>query len=471
MATHASPQKVRRSTITGYACIIAALILVVLVTAWGAWRDVSDVRRTVLAGEIARLRSHAQRTVGRIENYLEERPGDPGITSLSEATWLRAFWRRVVPRERQRMYAALVTDEGVVVMHSDPTQRGQRLGARWFERTVPEAGDDVVETRSAVLTGGQLAYDIRVPVEVNEVEIAAYHSGFDAAWLEETVAGRQYGLYGRWFLMGGLITAIVLAAGVSLFHLARRTAALQHALGMARTQQLAELGRLAGALAHEVRNPLNALRLNLHAVSRFVHHDDGKMSHDEATHILHESNEEIGRLETLIRSILDYARPDDGRLVDVDLAPELVATVDFIGQLVQRDSVTIKTELPDDPIIVHMDRDRFRQLALNLLNNAREAADRGGEVLVLLRSLDGWAELSVTDSGPGVPDNQRERVFEPFYTTKARGCGLGLALVKRFAEEVGGVVTCESGPDHGARFRVCLPVAQRKPATRKEEVS
>jgi len=456
---HLTPEtRLKRSTSAGYLCIAAALGLALLVTGWGAWRDLSDVRYATLTTEIGRLRSHAIRTVGRIENFLEDRPADRDLASLGEAAGLVEFWKRVVPRERQRLYAALVSNDGTIVMHSDPSHSGKRLERRWFDRAVAQAGDDVVLTQSAVLASGELAYDIRIPVEVSGSEIGAYHSGFDAAWFEETVAIRRSALYGRWLLMGTMIAAIVLAAGISLFHLARRTVALQQALAMAHTQQLAELGRLAGALAHEVRNPLNAIRLNLHSVRRYIA-DASTMSPEEMASLVEESNEEIERLEGLVRSILGYARPDHARVEDVDLRCELDASIEFIRQLVERDGITIRTHFPSDAVIVRMDRDRFRQLVLNLLINAREAVGRDGEISVRLHTREGWADLSVIDFGPGIPVDQRDRIFEPFYTTKERGCGLGLALVRRFVEEAGGTVTCEDNSGRGARFRICLPVA------------
>jgi signal transduction histidine kinase len=453
-----SSGRVRRSTVAGYLCIAAALALALLVTGWGAWRDLSDVRRATLTSEIGRLRSHAIRTVGRIENFLEAQPAERDLASLGEAAWLGEFWRRVVPRERQRLYAALVSSDGTIVMHSDATHAGKRLERRWFDRAVALVGDDVVLTQSAVLASSEPAYDIRIPIEVGGREIGAYHSGFDAAWLEEVVTARRRVLYVRWGVMGTLIAAIILAASFSLFHLARRTAALQQALGMAHTQQLAELGRLAGALAHEVRNPLNAFRLNLHSMDRYVH-DDGRISRKEMAAVVRESKEEIERLESLVKSMLGYARPDEARVEEVDLHHELEAVLDFIRQLVERDDITIRTEFADEAPVVRMDRDRFRQLILNLLNNAREAAGRNGEISVVLCEREGWADLRVIDSGPGVPRDQHDRIFEPFYTTKDRGCGLGLALVKRFTEEAGGVVTCEGTGGCGGRFRVCLPLA------------
>jgi len=465
-----SAKGMKSAAAAGYVCIVAALVLVVLVTAWGAWKDIADVRRTILTNELGRLRSHATRTVGRIERFLEAESNERDIASLADVDWLRNFWRRVVPRERQRMYAALVADDGTIVMHSDPSQQHRKLVTRWFERTLPEGGDDVVVTRDEVLSDGQLAYDVRVPVEVNGKDFGAYHSGFDAAWLDEAVATRRQALYGRWALLGALIAAIVLGAGISLFHMARRTAALQQALGMARTQQLAELGRLAGALAHEIRNPLNALRLNLHTVARVVE-GNAKMPREDMANILEESNEEIQRLEGLVRSILGYARPDQAREEDIDLTREVDATLDFMRKLMERDNISIRSQLSDLPVLVRMDRNRFRQVVLNLLNNARDATGPKGHISVNLAQHEGWTDLSIGDSGPGVPPNQQDNIFEPFFTTKDRGCGLGLTLVKRFVEEAGGVVAYESNGERGARFRICLPIASQSPHRSEETTS
>jgi two-component system, sporulation sensor kinase D len=114
-------------------------------------------------------------------------------------------------------------------------------------------------------------------------------------------------------------------------------------------------------------------------------------------------------------------------------------------------------EMPDTPAVIHIDRDRLRQVMLNLLNNAQDAVRSGGTISLVLTSEDGYADLSVSDTGPGIPPEDHERVFEPFYTTKDQGCGLGLALVKRFTEEAGGTATCEASEGRGARFRVRLP--------------
>jgi signal transduction histidine kinase len=454
----ATKTKARHAAIAGYLCLLLTLILVLLISAWGAWRDLSEGRKAFLGAEIARLHSHAKRTVGRIESYLEDRQEQPELAKVRDAEWLRDFWRQVVPRERQRLYAALVDANGAVIMHSDPSRRGKSLEPRWFEQPLPGIGDDVVKTRSTTLASGQLAYDIRVPIDAHGKEVGAYHSGFDADWLENAFAAHERTVYTRWLLVGGLLVLVVLGAGVSLFRLAGRTARLTQALSMARTQQFAELGRLAGALAHEIRNPLNAIRLNLHALARYMR-DQDSMSEGDVSQMMQESNIEIERLESLIRSILGYTRPDEARAEDVDLRQELQATVNFLRQLLDRSGIGIRVETPDTPVIICIDRDRLRQMMLNLLNNAQDAVGKGGEISVALSRRDGWADITVADTGPGIPPEDSERVFEPFYTTKDKGCGLGLALVKRYAQEGGGTVTCDADGEPGGRFRIRLPEA------------
>jgi two-component system nitrogen regulation sensor histidine kinase NtrY len=119
-----------------------------------------------------------------------------------------------------------------------------------------------------------------------------------------------------------------------------------------------------------------------------------------------------------------------------------------------RDRIAVAMRLPAKPIFVRIDRHRFRQIAINLLNNAREAAGPGGQIDVeVLRRRD-RVEIVVADNGRGLPAAERQRIFDPFYSTKDLGAGLGLSLVKRFVEEAGGTVVCEDNQPSGACFRI-----------------
>jgi hypothetical protein len=145
-----------RSTAAAVLSIGVAMLAVLAIGLWGGWRDLSDVRSAFLRAEIGRLRSHGIRTVARLESELESVDNNAGLTSLQDADWLRdtvwlqRFWNRVIPQERQRLYAAIVSTSGDVVMHSDEQLIGLQLEDAWQSNSVPEASesDDVFLTRT-----------------------------------------------------------------------------------------------------------------------------------------------------------------------------------------------------------------------------------------------------------------------------------------------------------------------------------
>lgn len=466
-----------RSTVAATLSIGVAMLAVLAIGLWGAWRDLSDVRSAFLRAEIGRLRSHGIRTVARLESELESDDMVAGLTSLQDTAWLQRFWNRVIPQERQRLYAAVVSTSGDVVMHSDEQLIGLQLEDAWQSDSVPAVSesDDVFLTRSPALSANRPAFDIVIPIEVNGMLAGFYHSGFDQSWFDQQVAARQTVVRQRWILIVGSVFAVVLLAAVSLQRINRRYAALQQAISMARVKQHSDLGRLVGALAHEIRNPLNAIRLNLHAL-RNVLLRKGSLSEDEIQLAVEESNREIDRLSGLMKTMLGYARPDQAVAETVELNSELNSTGEFLMQVIERDRIEFTVNTPEEPVHVVIDPDRLRQTLLNLLNNAREAVGPGGRVSLTLRADDSQAEIIVADNGPGIPPSERNRVFEPFYSTRETGTGLGLALAQRFIEEAGGTVSCDdpnpgnsnsahsnsgssetAGFGAGAVFRVTLP--------------
>jgi signal transduction histidine kinase len=112
-----------------------------------------------------------------------------------------------------------------------------------------------------------------------------------------------------------------------------------------------------------------------------------------------------------------------------------------------------------DGPVARLDRAMVQRVVLNLLLNAVQAMDGAGTATLSCTSTDGWTEIAVTDTGPGIPPDLRERIFEPFYTTKARGSGLGLAIARQVAESHGGTLVVTSGATGGARFVLRLPSA------------
>jgi signal transduction histidine kinase len=210
-------------------------------------------------------------------------------------------------------------------------------------------------------------------------------------------------------------------------------------------------------IAHEIRNPLNAIRLNLHTVGQ-VFRDEAQLSDEEIASMLEEMEGEIERLEALMREMLGFAKTGQKAAGPIDLGDEIQRTLTFLRPNLERQRIAVSLDLPDEPATVAMDAARLRQVLLNLVKNGAEAVGDGGRIEIGVRHVRGQVELTVADDGPGIPAENRERVFVPFFSTKASGTGLGLAVARKFVEEAGGTIACEDSEFHkGSRFRIALP--------------
>lgn len=430
------------------------------------------LRKTLLQAEIDRLRLHAERTVGRIERDLEVRNATD-LNHLGSDEWLRQRLHDDLPQGERRLYAAVVNSSGEVLLHSDPPRRGQRLRRNWYNRILSElhasrsgaetsaesgateVGWEVFVTPSPVLALGGPAYDIRIPIEIGDREVGEYHTGFDVGWFENSIADRQsLFVRNRSLLIGGVLLVVLLGA-TSLYYIATHSITLRRAVDAASLERATEVGKLAAGLAHEIRNPLHAIRLNLHTFRR-AHERQVELPRDEVTALLGQSSREIDRIEQLMQQLVAFATPDEPRRETVNLTTEIEGVVEFLRREMLDKNVEIRTKLPATGVRARLDQGRLRQIMLNLLQNAQQALADGGKVEIELTRRRGRAEISVADNGPGIPEEDCERIFEPFYSTKPDGTGLGLALVKRFVEEVGGTIRCEQNSEGGVTFRIIL---------------
>jgi two-component system sensor histidine kinase PilS (NtrC family) len=222
---------------------------------------------------------------------------------------------------------------------------------------------------------------------------------------------------------------------------------------VARANRLAELGQVAAGLAHELRNPLAA-------VSGCVELLRGAQGlADEDQRVLDIVLRETARLDQLLSRFLEFSRPTPPQKRDADLAVLAAETLDVFTADPAAAGLTIERSLA--PSAVSCDADQLRQVLWNLLSNAAQAmtgAGRGGRLRVSCEPQpDGGALLAVEDDGPGIPAEEQPRIFTPFFTTKAKGTGLGLAVVERIVHAHGGAVAVRSAPGAGARFSVRLP--------------
>ncbi len=221
------------------------------------------------------------------------------------------------------------------------------------------------------------------------------------------------------------------------------------------TEKLAVVGTLASGLAHEVRNPLNSIALQLSLLERRIGRIDNGLA-DEMRDLTGVIREEIRRLDSLVGDFLLFARTRrlETRPTDVD------SLLDEVARLLRPEArsagVTLRRERRGEALPpVPMDAEKMKQVVINLVRNALEAMSGGGVITVESGSVDDRAQITVRDTGPGLPPGID--IFQLFVTTKARGTGLGLPIVQQIVLEHGGEVTASSTPGEGAAFTVTLP--------------
>jgi signal transduction histidine kinase len=256
-------------------------------------------------------------------------------------------------------------------------------------------------------------------------------------------AGALLGAGAAWMMSGRL------RAGDARRHRAQRE-----------EEQASLVGTIASGLAHEIRNPLSTLRMNL----QLLREDwDNPITEREqkGRRKIDVLLRETERLENVLSNFLRFAAGHSLNLQKTDLNALAGELLDFIAPEIDRARIRLRREF--DPALppVNLDPSLFRQALLNLLINARQALAPGGEIVVRTASNGRDVRISVADNGPGIPPENRERVFNLYFSTRPGGTGLGLPMVKKIVEEHGGTVDFQTEPRSGTTFTICL----KKPAS------
>ncbi|PIX23944.1 MAG: histidine kinase [Deltaproteobacteria bacterium CG_4_8_14_3_um_filter_43_13] len=211
------------------------------------------------------------------------------------------------------------------------------------------------------------------------------------------------------------------------------------------TEKLGVLGEMAIEVAHEIRNPLTIVKMLFHSLSI----PDKK----DATII----ENELDRMNRIVTQFLNYARGEKPEQQKMDINQVLENTLLLVEHRLSQQRMKLKkTLLPLPSISCYPEK--TAQLFLNLFLNAIDAMEDGGELEVSSEAIGGFIQVKIKDSGSGIPESIKERIFQPFVTTKAKGLGLGLAIVHRVVEEHRGKIEVDSTPDIGATFTVSLPI-------------
>jgi PAS domain S-box-containing protein len=220
------------------------------------------------------------------------------------------------------------------------------------------------------------------------------------------------------------------------------------------SERLAALGRITAGVAHEVKNPLNSMRLWLENLKELLPDRDG--ASQQAVQVL---DKEIDRLDAVVKRFLDFTRPMDIRLEATQLADLLKDVLEIARPQLLKSSIQLAQLLPIDVPEVYVDRALLKQAVLNLVLNAAEAMPNGGKLTLVLSRRGEMAEISVGDTGKGIPPENRQKIFQLFFTTRPGGSGIGLASTFRIVQLHNGSIDFTSEVGRGTTFRIELPLA------------
>ena len=220
------------------------------------------------------------------------------------------------------------------------------------------------------------------------------------------------------------------------------------------SRRMAAIGRLTSGVGHEVKNPINAIVVHLELLKT-------KLGGSESPALRHLDviDAEIHRLDRVVQTLVDFSRPVELQLREQDLRPVVAEVLALAAEELSTHQVTLESRLPAEPLVAKIDADLLKQAVLNVIQNGAQAMQGGGKLEVVLEEDGRMGILHISDEGPGIPEEIREKIFDLYYTTKSGGSGIGLAMTYRILQLHHGSVDVQSNPGRGAEFLLRIPLA------------
>jgi PAS domain S-box-containing protein len=228
-----------------------------------------------------------------------------------------------------------------------------------------------------------------------------------------------------------------------------------------RAESLASLTTLAAGVAHEIKNPLGSIGIHIQLIQKELASLDEEQR-ERIQGYIDVVNEEVNRLNKIVVDFLFAVRPMNVELEDRDINSVVEDLLEFVRYELQENSIELEADLQDDLPNVQLDDKYFKQAVMNIVKNALAAMPEGGRLTVKTRCRGENVELTIADTGEGMSEDVKEKIFEPYFTTKDFGSGIGLTLVYKVMKEHMGEISVKSEEGQGTTFVLSFPVPQRE---------
>ena len=224
-----------------------------------------------------------------------------------------------------------------------------------------------------------------------------------------------------------------------------------------RAAELEELSKLTGHLAHEIKNPLSTIKVNLKLISEDINGNDPKAA--RALKKIAVVQKETDRVEQILNDFLRYIGRTELRIVEIDVNELVSDMIDFYAPQADSHLIIIRPSFYEKPLICKVDVDMLKQVVLNLFINAQQAMANGGELIIRTDKIRGFAVIMISDTGRGIEKEKLDRIFTAYYSTKPGGSGLGLSIAKKVIDAHKGTIKVNTEPGKGTAFTIQLPLS------------
>jgi PAS domain S-box-containing protein len=297
---------------------------------------------------------------------------------------------------------------------------------------------------------------------INDEELKDFF--YKALTSEETILGQEFALQSS---SGTRIIAISLSALLSgekiagtIIHVEDITEKRKKETQLRRAESLAALTTLAAGVAHEINNPLGSISIRIQLLEKLLKSPE----HDRAAMTKHLGvvKQEMERLKQIVVDFLFAVRPMDVQLLSENPGPIIREVADLVEPEAERFGIELNLSIPSDLPKILMDKRLIKQALLNLIKNAMAVMPQGGKLGIIAELGQDELRISISDTGTGIPEELLTKIFEPYFTTKKSGTGLGLTITFKIIKEHSGDISLESKEGEGSTFTIHLPIPQKE---------